>query len=226
MIHVTDSWKKTHPGALVGILAMRGVANPAYHPGLDARKKQVEQELVQRFGSSSRAELRALPVVEAYHSYYKQFKKTYHIQLQLESVALKNKPIPSVAALVETMFVAELKNLLLTAGHDLDFIEGALELDTAAGQEVYTCINGEQKQLMAGDMLIRDSRDVISSIIYGPDYRTRIRPETRNVVFTTYAPPGIGEEAVLAHSKDIRDLVLLVTPDAVVEHLRVYSSSN
>jgi hypothetical protein len=34
-------------------------------------------------------------------------------------VALKGKAIPRQAALVEAMFMAELENLILTAGHDL-----------------------------------------------------------------------------------------------------------
>lgn len=45
---------------------------------------------------------------------------------------------PSVAALVEAMFIAELKNLLLTAGHDLDAVELPLKLDIARGGERYT----------------------------------------------------------------------------------------
>ncbi|MBN1313984.1 MAG: hypothetical protein JXA42_00890 [Anaerolineales bacterium] len=225
MFSVTESWQYAHPGAVVGVLVMRNVSNPPHHPGLDAYKTRLEHELVERYGALSRAELRSLPVLQAYHAYYKQFKKTYHIQLQLESVALKGKPIPGVAALVETMFVAELENLLLTAGHDLDAITGPLSLDSATGEEVYTCINNQEKQLLAGDMLIRDAQGVISSIIYGPDHRTRIRPGTRNVVFTTYAPPGIGKETVLKHNRDIRDLVLQVAPDAAVEMLEAFNST-
>ena len=70
------------------------------------------------------------PVLQAYDAYYRQFKKTYHVQLQLESILFKGKSIPSVAALVEAMFMAEMNDLLLTAGHDLD----ALHLPPDAGR--------------------------------------------------------------------------------------------
>jgi hypothetical protein len=43
-------------------------------------------------------------------------------QSELESVARKGKSIPSRAALVEAMFIAELENLILTAGNDLDVV--------------------------------------------------------------------------------------------------------
>ena len=45
----------------------------------------------------------------------KHLKKTYHVQHQLESVVLKGKSLPNVAALVAAMFMAERDDLLLTA---------------------------------------------------------------------------------------------------------------
>ena len=108
---VSKGWKTTYPGAAVGILAMHEAVNPQRHPALDERKEQLEMDLRSRYAGYDRAELKALPVLEAYGAYYKKFKKTYHVQLQLESIVFKGKSIPSVAALVEAMFVAELKNL-------------------------------------------------------------------------------------------------------------------
>jgi hypothetical protein len=46
------------------------------------------------------------------------------VKAQWESVAVKGKPIPSRAALVEAMFMAA--RLVLTAGHDLDALAGPL----------------------------------------------------------------------------------------------------
>jgi hypothetical protein len=63
---------------------------------------------------------------------------------------------------------------------------------------------------------------VISSIIYGPDQRTQIMPNTQNVIFTAYAPPGINEQTVLEHLQHIRDNVLVFAPQAQVELLNVY----
>lgn len=63
-------------------------------------------------------------------------------------------------------------------------------------------------------MYIRDGDGVISSIIYGPDRRTQITPDTRNVVFTVYAPPGVGAEAVQAHLRNLEANVRLIAPEA------------
>jgi DNA/RNA-binding domain of Phe-tRNA-synthetase-like protein len=229
MLLVSDAWKTTYPGAAVGILAMREVANPERHPLLEQRKEELENGLRARFvphtgyfAGQDRAALKELPILQAYEAYYKRFKKTYHVQLQLESVVFKGKSIPRVAALVEAMFMAELKNLLLTAGHDLDALQLPVKLDVAKGEERYLRINGQEEQLKAGDMFIADGQGVMSSVLYGPDSRTRIAPATRRVLFSVYAPPGIGPEAVSQHLLDIQSNVLIIAPDAQVEVMQVY----
>jgi DNA/RNA-binding domain of Phe-tRNA-synthetase-like protein len=211
-----------YPEATAGILAMKNVANPQHHAGLDAHKEELERDLRARYEGDDRARLKQLPVLQAYSRYYKQFKKTYHVQLQLESVVLKGKSLPRVAALVEAMFMAELENLLLTAGHDLDVVQPPVRIDVADGSETYVRLNGTEQELKAGDMFIADTEGVLSSILYGPDQRTQIRPDTQRVLFTVYGAPGIEAQTMREHLEDIRDNVLLIAPGAEVEKLEVY----
>jgi DNA/RNA-binding domain of Phe-tRNA-synthetase-like protein len=201
---------------------MSEVSNPERHPELALKKKDAESQL--RASFKAPADLKALPVISAYRDYYKRFKKSYHILAQLESIIFKAKPIPHVAALVEAMFMAELTNMLLTAGHDLDAVDLPARLDVAQGGEKYVRINGQEQELKAGDMIIADAEGVISSVIYGPDQRTRIMPATRKVLFTSYAVPGIGEEAVRRHLEGIESNVRIVAPDSKVELMKVYGT--
>jgi DNA/RNA-binding domain of Phe-tRNA-synthetase-like protein len=224
MFTVSDEWKATYPGASAGVLCMDNVANPKAHPGLDGRKKELEAQLRALYAGFDRPALRDLPQMQAYHTFYKTFKKTYHVQLQLESVVLKGKPIPQVAALVESMFMAELQDLLLTAGHDLDKVRPPVGIDVAGGTERFVQITGQGQQLKPGDMMIADALGIISSVIYGPDRRTQIEAGTTRVMFTTYAPPGIDSEAVRGHLAHIRDNVHLVAPQAGTTMLEVYSA--
>lgn len=221
---VSARWKETYPGAAVGILVMEQVINSRQCEVLDGRKATLEAELRSRYATFDRAALREIPVLQAYHGYYKRFKKSYHVQLQLESVVHKGKSIPRVNVLVEAMFMAELEDLLLTAGHDLDLVRQPVGVDIAQGDEIYTRINGQKQLLKAGDMMICDAENAISSIIYGPDRRTAIGPGTTRVLFTAYAPPGIGEPAVVEHLENIRDNVLLVSPEATVTMLEAFGT--
>jgi DNA/RNA-binding domain of Phe-tRNA-synthetase-like protein len=224
MFNVTESWKTIYPDAHAGILAMRGVENLSTHTELENRKKALETHLRAQFAGQERKALENIPVIAAYNAYYKKFKKTYHVQAQLESVVFKDRSLPSVAALVEAMFMAEVKNLLLTAGHDMNRLKFPVTLDVASGNEAYTLLRGQEQALKAGDMFMFDQEGIISSIIYGPDQRTQITPATRNVLFAVYAPAGIGTDTVEHHLQDIRDYVLVVSPNAKVEMLQVFGN--
>ena len=222
MFEVTSAWKSTFPEAHAGVLVMRDVINPAHHPELEKHKTELEEQLRSQFSGQDRAAMSDLPILQAYNTYYRRFKKTYHVQLQLESIAWKGKSIPSVSALVEAMFMAEMKNMLLTAGHDLDVLHLPLTLDVSKGTESYTLLRGNEQVLKAGDMMIGDGMGIVSSIVYGPDQRTQITDGTRNVVFTVYAPPGINELTVAQHLQDIQEYVMVIAPQAQVELLKVY----
>ena len=224
MFIVSEAWKTAYPGAVVGILTMRDVVNPDHHPALDARKAELESQLRSRFSGQDKVALKALPTIQAYTAYYKRFKKTYHVLLQLESIAIKGMPIPRVAGLVEAMFMAELTDLLLTAGHDLEAIQMPLKLDVSDGSERFTRLNGQEQVLKPGDMFIADAQAVISSIVYGTDRRTRITSETRQVFFSTYAPAGIGEQAVRQHLENVQANIKIIAPEAEVMSLEVFSA--
>ena len=219
---VTEAWRTAYPGASIGVLAMRGVANPTGHALLDKRKGELEQELCSRYSGYDRTALKALAAIQAYTSYYRQFRKTYHVLLQLESVVLKGRPILGSPALVEAMFMAELKHLLLTSGHDLQKVQLPIQVGVSDGGERFVRINGKEQLLKKGDMFIADAQGILSSVIYGPDQRTQIMPDTRQVLFTSYVPASIGKESVHEHLRYIRDSVLLVSPEAQVLSLDVY----
>ncbi|HSG15846.1 MAG TPA: phenylalanine--tRNA ligase beta subunit-related protein [Anaerolineae bacterium] len=219
---LSASWRQTYPGAAIGVLALDNVVNLDKHPELEKQKLVLEEELRQSYGEGDRATLRSLPTLQAYHDYYKRFRKTYHVQLQLESIALKGKHIPRVSTLVEAMFMAELKNQLLTAGHDLATVAQPFSVHVASGEELYRRILGQEQRLKKDDMFIADHEGVLSSIVYGPDYRTQIKPETTEVVFTVYAPTGIDHATVDAHLNDIITYILLFSPDARVLSKQVY----
>jgi len=86
-------------------------------------------------------------------------------------------------------------------------------------------LRGVPQTPKAGDMMITDGEGIISNIIYGPDQRAQIRPQTTNVIFTVYAPSGIPEQVVEKHLLEIKQNVQLVAPDAQVEMLKVFDAS-
>ena len=207
------------PAALFGTLTVRGldvsgVGADTARTRLDALKEAGTARLKARHGQYERAAfVRSEPVCR-YVGYYKRFKKTYPVLQQLESILLKGRGIPDAGAPVEAMFLAEVKNLLLTAGHDLDKIEGDLTVGLSAGTESCRGISGQERRLTAGDLYLSDEGGVLSSVLDGPDHRTRITDATRNVLYFVYGVDGVTEAQIRAHLEDIRACLAAVLPQA------------
>ncbi len=223
MFVVSDRWKETHPDARVAVLILRNIENTREHPLLERHKRSLENELWAQFENSD--DLKSLKPFEAYKAYYKRFKKTYPLLQQLKTLVIKKKSLPAVNALVDAMFTAEMKNLLLTAGHDLDKLAPPVTVDAAGGGESYVKLNGEHQMLKAQDMFMADREGIISSVLYGPDQRTRMTVSTRKALFVVYAPGGIEREELCRHVKDIKETVLLFSPSAETEPGKIFSSS-
>jgi DNA/RNA-binding domain of Phe-tRNA-synthetase-like protein len=214
MIKKSNNWEKILPDAKVGLLFLDKVPNTSTHPALAAAQQELENELRERYGKLDRKKLRELPVFSAYDSFYRSFRKTYHVQLQLESIVLKGRSIHSPSALVNCMFMAELKTGLLTAGHDHAVLDLPLIADISAGGESYQRLDGTIQPLKQGDLYIRDQQGILSSVIYGPDQRTRISEKTNRAIFTTYGPPGISEDQIREQLDILGDFASLFAPEA------------
>lgn len=215
MIEITSALNGTGERCAVGFLAMRGVRGPA-GDALAREKAAVESALRAAYGSTSRAERKALYPMRAYVEYDKRFGYSYHVLGQIESV-LKGKEIPDALPPVAAMFMAELKNMLLTAGHDLDKVEGPVAIARADGSETYEAMGGRLATTVPGDVMVRDGASILSSILRGPDRRTAITAETDRVLYVVYAPDGVERALVESHLDDIARYVHLFAGNAAEE---------
>ena len=223
-ISPTGEWRAAHPGGAIGLLELSGIDAAPTPTRLGDRKRETEARLRARYQGLTRQDFSSLPVMSAYVRYYKRFGKTYHVQLQLESIVLKGKSLPDVTPLVDANFVAEVETLVLTAGHDAAKLSGAVSIDVARDGDEMTQMNGALKPLLAGDMIMRDASGVRCSIIYGQDNRSPISPQTTHALYVAYAPVGVGAEAVEAQLGKIEENVRLFAPKIVVEQRRVISA--
>lgn len=218
---VSNDWRARWPGAVAACMVVTGVTNPSNSEALDERLVSIENDLRSRYAGMDRAGLRASAPFDAFGRYYKEFSQNYHVLHQVESVALKNKPIPRRAALVEAAFAEELRSGLLTAIHDADLIGTEITTEVASGAETMTLYNGTVTALNAGDMYMRDQRGILTSVIKGPAAYGLVTPETSSVAVCVYAPQGIGAAAVSQHLDSIVENMRLISKHAEIALLEV-----
>ena len=223
-ISATDAWRAAHPGAAIGLLEISRIEAADGAARLGERKRTTEALLRERYHGLTRQDIASLPVMWAYVRYYKGFSKTYHVQLQVESLVSKGKSLPDVTPLVDANFVAEVDTLVLTAGHDAAKLQDPVSIDVSRDGDQMTQMSGALKPLLAGDMIMRDAGGVSCSIIYGQDNRSPISAGTAHVLYVAYAPAGVPVDAVEAQLQKIEENVRLFAPAAVVEQRRVLSA--
>jgi DNA/RNA-binding domain of Phe-tRNA-synthetase-like protein len=223
-ISASQDWYTAHTGGIIGLLELSGVDNTRSSHRLEVRKRETETRLREQYAGFARPDFLALPVMTAYDNYYKKFNKTYHVQLQLESIVLKGKSLPNVSPLVDAYFTAEVDTLVLTAGHDVAKLHSPILFDVSRAGDEITQMSGEAKAMHPGDMLMKDAEGICCSIIYGQDNRSPITPETTHVLYVSYAPPGVPAEVVESQLQQIEEHIRLFSPDAVVEQRRLLTA--
>ena len=216
LLIATPAWHAVHAGSVAAVIAFGGVAGASETSDFAAAKHDLETSLRARWQGKRRADLKADPVLAAYDRYVKRFGQTYHVQMQIESVALKGKAIPARSPLVEVLFMAELSTGVLAAGQDLAEAGLPITVDAATGDETYTRYDGAEERCKAGDQLMREAGGaILTSIAQGPTNVALLTSETGAVIYCLYLPPGLdvelAESALAAIARDIR----LCAPDAI-----------
>lgn len=216
MLNIDESVHKEYPTACFGWMIVRNITQQENRTRLDAFKEW-ELEKLRRGEAGYRREsyAKTAPVCH-YVDYYKRFGKTYPVLLQRESVVCKGKGIAPVGAAVEVMFLAEVQDMLLTAAHDLEQIQGQLTARVAKGAECYQGISGKEQQLKAGDIYMADNEGIRSSILCGPDERTKVTPATTSVLYVVYGVSGISSAQLRAHLENIGSYLKQVIPGVTV----------
>ena len=223
-ISATEEWRAAHPGATIGLLELSGLESTGSSSRLTERKRAIEAGLRERYKGFTRQDFLALPVMAEYERYYKRFNKTYHVQLQLESIVLKAKPLPDVSPAVDANFMAEVETLILTAGHDVEKLRAPIVIDASREGEQMMQMNGTPRAIRSGDMIMRDADGISCSVIYGQDARSPVSPQTSRLLYVAYAPAGVATEVVERQLRGIEEHVRLVSPGVAVEQRRLLTA--
>jgi len=196
-INLTLDLKKKYPSSMFGSLIIRDIQNRKRDETLEEQKRNLERKLREDYVKGDEDSM-----ISYYNSYFKIWRKIYPIEYQIKTLKSGGK-FPQVSVLVDSMFIAELKNRILTSGHDLDEIQGDLKFDVSEGGERYFKINNQEQELKKNDVVLKDREGILASILYGPARRTTITPKTKNVLYFAWCPYALDEEFIKGHLNEI-----------------------
>ncbi|MFX0086953.1 MAG: phenylalanine--tRNA ligase beta subunit-related protein [Candidatus Hodarchaeota archaeon] len=193
LINLTHNLKKNYPSSNFGSLIIRDVQNRKRNETLEERKRDLEKKIIKSIGEVDKDSM-----IIYYNNYFKIWKKIYPIEYQIKTIK-NGGNLPQVSVLVDSMFISELKNKILTSGHDLDAIQGDLTFDVSKGGEKYLQLNGRERKLKKNDIVLKDNEGVLASILYGPTKRTSISLKTENTLYLAWCPYSMDEQLILDH---------------------------
>ena len=223
MLTIDNAVSKTFPGTKMGVLAITSVE--ASSPLAPSEVTEAMNEIQRRYGQLDRASLKDKHPIDSYVAYYKKFGYSYHVLAQLESVLQGKKQVRAGSGLLQAMFLSELESMLLTAGHDLGKLRMPISLQVASGNETYQSISGKETTAIRGDLMVCDGSGVLSSIMRGPDFDSRITASTTAVLITIYAPPGVQTAEIETNLRKLEGIIRSFSPLAKATHLSVYEST-
>lgn len=151
---------------------------------------------------------------EPYFRYFRKFKKTSPLLMQVESFLLKGKPFPEGRYVNAVAFLTELKTRCLLGSHDADMIEGDLVIYTETEKRSFPSIHGGEAHSYPGDITCRDDQAIVVSMIAGADARTCLNENSRHVLYFAFGTPGMETEKLTGYLQQVREYVNVLAPDA------------
>ncbi|MGN0658793.1 MAG: hypothetical protein ACI4LA_04225 [Emergencia sp.] len=183
---------------------------------LDAFEALKEEELAEIRRKYEDYDRKAVFGENAYYRYFKKYKKSYPVMMQLESFLLKGRPFPKGNPVNEIAFLAELKTQILLGTHDIDRIEGDMVMFCGTEKTDFPGMRGEPVHIYPGDVSGRDDRDIIISMIAGADDRTCITTESRHIAYLFFGTAATPESQFAEMAELLSRYTRTLAPEAEI----------
>ena len=149
-----------------------------------------------------------------YFRFFRKFKKTYPVMMQLESFLLKGRPFPMENPVTAIPFLVELETQILSGTHDVDDVHGTVRLFAGTEKAPFAGMRGEEVHTYPGDFCARDDEGIIFSMIAGADARTCAKPGSRHVFYPVFSVAGQPAGEIAAVLDRLEGCVRVLAPEA------------
>lgn len=183
----------------------------------DAFRRLVDTELTVLCSRYSAYDRKAVFGENPYVRFFKKFKKTYPVMMQFESIMFKGRPFPDFNPIAEVAFLMEIVTHVLSGTHDVDQIQGSVELFLGTQKEEFPGMRGVPFHTYPGDFCGRDEGGIIFSMIAGADSRTCARPDSRHVMYPVFGTPGLPCEVIENAMAVLISYVKVLSPNAKIQ---------
>ena len=181
---ISPVYEARYPGVAFGLTLIEGCKPLTDNEGFDQHKRKFLRKMRKR-----EMLVQISQRIDTYDRFFQSFG--YECPLPQHLKRTINSGFPRYNLMVDAHFMAEMCAGILVAVTDYDRVEGALLLDVAQEGETAAGMGGRQFTMKEREIVLRDEKDIICVLCQGADEKTRVRDNTANVLFYSYAIPGI-----------------------------------
>jgi DNA/RNA-binding domain of Phe-tRNA-synthetase-like protein len=181
---ISPAYEERYPGLAFGLALIEGCRPLTDSAAFDQHKRKLLRNMRKR---ETLAQI--FQRIDTYDRFFQRFG--YECPLPQHLKRTINSGFPRYNLMVDAHFMAEMCAGILVAVTDYDRIEGSLMLDIAREGETTAGMGGRQFTAKAGEIVLRDEKEIVCVLCQGADEKTRVRDATRNLLFYSYAVPGI-----------------------------------
>lgn len=193
--HYGDSVSAVPWAVALGVVAVRGVDPAALDAALASAQSSVS------FSAPAPSVLRRM---QAFESFFIQngFRSPLGDQLK----HIQEKGLPGGSPFVKALLLSEMSTGILMGAQDAAAIKGPLVCDLAKEGETF---RGMRSEVLCrkDEIILKDSEGIIASLFQGPDRRTRLNKDTKDIVFFVFSVPGITATDVQEGVESVRSLL-------------------
>ena len=173
-----------YQGVPFGLTLISGCQNFISPPGFDLYRRKLLRKMRKRENLAHISER-----INIYDQFFQGFG--YECPLPKHLRRTIHSGFPKYNLMVDAHFMAEMCGGILVAVADYDRFDGALTLDVAEEGEICRGMGGRDMATKKNEIVLRDEKEIVCILCQGPDEKTRISEDTRNVLFYAYGVPGI-----------------------------------
>jgi len=181
---ISPAYQASYPGVGFGLTLIAGCEALIDASGFEQHKRKLLRKMRRR---ETLAEISGR--IEIYDRFFRSFGFDCPLPQHLHRTI--HSGFPSYNLMVDAHFMAEMCSGILVAVTDYDRIDGRLTLDVAREGETSLGMGGRLFTTKKDEVVLRDENEIICVLCQGADEKTRITEATKNVLFYSYAVPGI-----------------------------------
>ena len=182
----SPEYRERYPEVGFGLALITGCANPENPPGFDQHKRKLLRKMRKRETLG-----RITERIGMYETFFREFGFECPLPGHLKRTV--NSGFPRYNLMVDAHFMAEMCAGILVAVTDFDRFEGGLTLDLAKENEICRGMGGREMRTKAGEIVLRDDKEIVCVLCQGADEKTRVDETTKNVLFYAYGIPEIDD---------------------------------